>query len=86
MPHRPAPKIETRSLDELHRDAVAEGGKLVLYASGDIPNAYAEFETAFKTRFPRVDVADSVFKRPFSFPNGTPNTAPDACESVLEGG
>jgi ABC-type Fe3+ transport system substrate-binding protein len=55
-PHRPAPEVETRSLDELHRAAMAEGGKLVVYAGGDIPNASAGTESAFKARFPGMDI------------------------------
>jgi len=27
-----------RRMDELYRDAVAEGGKLVIYAGGDVPS------------------------------------------------
>lgn len=55
-PHRPAPDVETRSLDEIHRAALAEGGKLVVYAGGDIPNAYAGVERAFMARFPGMSV------------------------------
>jgi len=56
VPQRPAPQVETRSLDELHRAAMAEGGKLVVYAGGDIPNASAGAESAFKARFPGMDI------------------------------
>ncbi len=55
-PQRPAPAAETRSLDELHRAAMAEGGKLVVYAGGDVPNAYAGWENAFKARFPGMQI------------------------------
>lgn len=55
-PQRPAPDVETRSLDELHRAAMAEGGKLVVYSGGDIPNAYAGWENMFKARFPGMDI------------------------------
>jgi len=56
VPQRPASPVETRSLDELHRAAMAEGGKLVVYAGGDIPNASASTESAFKARFPGMDI------------------------------
>jgi ABC-type Fe3+ transport system substrate-binding protein len=55
-PLKPAPDVETRSLDEIHKAALAEGGKLVVYAGGDIPNAYAGVERAFMTRFPGMSV------------------------------
>jgi ABC-type Fe3+ transport system substrate-binding protein len=55
-PHRPAPEAETRSLDELHRAALAEGGKLVVYAGGDIPNASAALEKSFTARFPGMSI------------------------------
>jgi len=54
-PSQPAPDAETRSLDELHRAAMAEGGKLVVYAGGDVPNASAAVEKAFMTRFPGMN-------------------------------
>src|SRR5215831_8100746 len=54
-PQRPAPEIETRSLDELHREALAEGGKLVVYAGGDVPDASAGLEAMFKQRFPGIE-------------------------------
>jgi ABC-type Fe3+ transport system substrate-binding protein len=51
-----APDVETRSLDELHRAALAEGGKLVVYSGGDIPNASAGLEKAFADRFPGMSI------------------------------
>ncbi|MEP6719859.1 MAG: ABC transporter substrate-binding protein [Variovorax sp.] len=54
-PMKPAPEVETRSLDELHRAALAEGGKLVVYAGGDTRTSSAGLELAFKTRFPGMD-------------------------------
>ncbi len=48
----PASDVETRSLDELHKAALAEGGKVIVYSGGDIPNAYAGIEKAFAERFP----------------------------------
>lgn len=55
-PARTAAETETRSLDELHRAALAEGGKLVVYAGGDGPKVYAALETAFRNRFPGMDL------------------------------
>lgn len=55
-PQRPAPDVETRGLDELHRAAMAEGGRLVVYAGGDLPNAYAGWENMFKARFPGMQI------------------------------
>lgn len=54
-PQQPAPGAETSSLDELHRAAVAEGGKLVVYAGGDTPTSSVGLEQAFKKRFPGID-------------------------------
>jgi ABC-type Fe3+ transport system substrate-binding protein len=49
---------ETRTLDELYRDALAEGGKLVVYAGGDLANSGsgAGARTAFRQRFPEIDL------------------------------
>ncbi|WP_329265005.1 ABC transporter substrate-binding protein [Streptomyces sp. NBC_01478] len=49
---------ETRTLDELYQDALAEGGKLVVYAGGDLANSGsgASARTAFRTRFPEIDL------------------------------
>lgn len=47
---------ETRSLDELYRDAVAEGGKLVIYAGGDTASQQDATVQAFRARFPDVDL------------------------------
>ena len=45
-------EIETRSLDELHKAALAEGGELLVYGGGDLPNGSAGSERAFNARFP----------------------------------
>lgn len=50
-PSRVVPDVETRSLDELHKAALAEGGDLIVYAGGDIPNGAAGIEKAFVERF-----------------------------------
>ncbi|MCX4766897.1 extracellular solute-binding protein [Streptomyces sp. NBC_01275] len=47
---------ETRSLDELYRAALAEGGKLVIYAGGDTPTQQDGTKAAFRARFPDIDL------------------------------
>jgi ABC-type Fe3+ transport system substrate-binding protein len=49
---------ETRTLDELYRDALAESGKLVVYAGGDLADSGsgASARTAFRQRFPEIDL------------------------------
>ncbi|WP_328444184.1 ABC transporter substrate-binding protein [Amycolatopsis sp. NBC_00438] len=47
---------ETRTLDELYRAALAEGGKLVIYAGGDTPTQQDATKAAFKARFPGIDL------------------------------
>src|SRR5262245_9980420 len=44
--------VEARTLDELHKAALAEGGELLGYGGGDLPNGSAGTERAFNTRFP----------------------------------
>jgi len=48
--------IEARSLDELHKAALAEGGELLVYGGGDLPNGSAGTERAFNTRFPGMKI------------------------------
>ncbi|HEX8628672.1 MAG TPA: ABC transporter substrate-binding protein [Catenuloplanes sp.] len=43
---------DTRTLDELHQQALAEGGELVVYAGGDIPGQQDRARQAFLSRFP----------------------------------
>lgn len=50
------PGPETRSLDELHRAALAEGGQLTVYGGGDLPNGAAGMEKAFMQRFPGMKI------------------------------
>lgn len=52
----PALATETQSLDQLHKAALAEGGKLVVYGGGDIPNGGAGMEQAFAKRFPGMSI------------------------------
>ncbi|MGH1553390.1 ABC transporter substrate-binding protein [Streptomyces sp. L7] len=47
---------ETRSLDELYRAALADGGKLVIYAGGDTPTQQDATKAAFRKRFPEIDL------------------------------
>lgn len=50
------PNIETRPLDELHKAALAEGGELLVYGGGDLPNGSAGTERAFNARFPGMKI------------------------------
>jgi ABC-type Fe3+ transport system substrate-binding protein len=47
---------ERRTLDELYKAALAEGGKLVVYAGGDTPTQQDGTKAAFKDRFPDIDL------------------------------
>lgn len=47
---------ETRSLDELHRAALAESARLVIYAGGDTAVQQDATVAAFRARFPGIDV------------------------------
>ncbi|MEV6174179.1 extracellular solute-binding protein [Streptomyces sp. NPDC051954] len=47
---------ETRTLDELYRAALGEGGKLVIYAGGDTPTQQDATRAAFTNRFPDIDL------------------------------
>ncbi|WP_371657715.1 ABC transporter substrate-binding protein [Streptomyces sp. NBC_00280] len=47
---------ERRTLDELYRTALAEGGKLVVYAGGDTPTQQDGTKAAFRARFPDIDL------------------------------
>ena len=53
---RQVPEVETRSLEELHKAALAEGADLIVYAGGDLPNGQAANEQAFKARFPGMNI------------------------------
>ena len=55
-----AVEIETKSLDELYADALAEGGKLVLRAGGDKSDQIDYYLNKFKERFPEVRVDHQV--------------------------
>ncbi|WTL78910.1 ABC transporter substrate-binding protein [Streptomyces sp. NBC_01518] len=47
---------ESRTLDELYRAALVDGGKLVVYAGGDTPTQQDATKAAFKKRFPAMDL------------------------------
>ncbi|MER5428292.1 extracellular solute-binding protein [Streptomyces sp. NPDC002588] len=47
---------ETRTLDELYRAALAEGGRLVVYAGGDTPTQQDGTRAAFLKAFPDIDL------------------------------
>ena len=51
-----SPAQETRSLEEIYQAALSEGGALVVYAGGDVPDGNAASENAFKERFPGINI------------------------------
>ena len=57
--HAPAPSTkggreETKPLDQLYREALAEGGELVIYAGGDTPTQQDGTRAAFLGAFPDI--------------------------------
>ena len=48
--------VDTHQLDDLYSEALEEGGRLVVYAGGDSPNGYAPLESAYRARFPGLDI------------------------------
>lgn len=46
--------LETRSLDQLYRAALKEGGTLTVYAGGDTPEQQNDIKSAFEKRFPGI--------------------------------
>jgi ABC-type Fe3+ transport system substrate-binding protein len=56
VPATSAVKEETKSLDELYAEAVAEGGKLVFYHGGDLANQQDALKAAFEEAFPGVNM------------------------------
>eukprot|EP00644_Phytophthora_capsici_P005690 jgi/Phyca11/12995/fgenesh1_pg.PHYCAscaffold_2_\ len=46
---------ETKTIDQLYADAVAEGGNLVLYHGGDTPTQQDGLHEAFTKRFPKLN-------------------------------
>jgi len=55
-----AQEIETKSLDELYVEALAEGGEFVLRAGGDKSDQIDYYLDKFKERFPELEVTHSV--------------------------
>lgn len=47
-----AAPVEHKNLDALYKDALREGGELVVYAGGDTPGQQDGFKDAFEKRFP----------------------------------
>jgi ABC-type Fe3+ transport system substrate-binding protein len=47
---------ERRSLDELYAAALAEGGRLVIYAGGDTPTQQDATKAAFSAAFPDIEL------------------------------
>ncbi|MEM6819200.1 MAG: ABC transporter substrate-binding protein [Pseudomonadota bacterium] len=52
--------IETRSLDELYAEALAEGGNFVLRAGGDKSDQIDYYFDRFKARFPELNAVHTV--------------------------
>ncbi|RLN89107.1 hypothetical protein BBJ28_00006551 [Nothophytophthora sp. Chile5] len=48
-------KEETKTIDQLYADAIAEGGKLVMYHGGDTPTQQDSLHAAFEERFPEIN-------------------------------
>ncbi|POM57399.1 ABC Superfamily [Phytophthora palmivora] len=46
---------ESKTIDDLYADAIAEGGKLVLYHGGDTPTQQDSLRQAFSQRFPEIN-------------------------------
>jgi hypothetical protein len=51
---------ETRSIDEIHKAAVAEGGVVTLWHGGDEKNQQDYLKNAFETRFPGMTLNVTV--------------------------
>jgi hypothetical protein len=48
---------ETKPLETLYHDALAEGGNLIVYAGGDIASQQDAAKNAFLTQFPKMNLA-----------------------------
>lgn len=79
---RTAGAEEDRTLDELYRDALAEGGRLVIYAGGDTPTQQDSTKAAFKERFPGVDLTLIVDYSKMDLRFAGPDGGPDGVEAV----
>ncbi|KAF4689792.1 hypothetical protein FOZ60_001143 [Perkinsus olseni] len=47
---------ETKSLEELYAEAIAEGGDLLVYHGGDLPDAEDAVANAFRKAFPQINI------------------------------
>lgn len=54
------PEFETRSLDEIHQAALAEGGTVTLWHGGDERNQQDSLKQAFEERFPGMTLDVTV--------------------------
>ncbi|ORX97672.1 hypothetical protein K493DRAFT_300341 [Basidiobolus meristosporus CBS 931.73] len=45
-------KREEAELQRLYKEALAEGGKITVFAGGDLPNAGSDIVKAFESKFP----------------------------------
>lgn len=57
--HHPVP-VETKSLDELYKLALAEGGNLVVKAGGDEKTQQDAVVKAFTEKFPGINITLTV--------------------------
>lgn len=53
-------KVESKSLQELYQDAIAEGGELIIWAGGDSDSQLDEVRKNFKKYFPEIDLKIKV--------------------------
>lgn len=58
-------EVESRTLEEMHQAALAEGGQLTVYGGGDLPNGAAGLEQAFMHRFPGMKIRILVDRSKF---------------------
>lgn len=55
-----APEVETRSLDDIHQAALAEGGTVTVWHGGDELDQQDSLKQAFETRFPGMTLNITV--------------------------
>ncbi|GAP92155.1 putative ABC transporter [Rosellinia necatrix] len=55
-----APEVETRTLDEIYKAAVAEGGVVTVWHGGDEPDQQDGLKQAFEARFPDMTLNVTV--------------------------
>ncbi|KAF4711112.1 hypothetical protein FOZ63_011282, partial [Perkinsus olseni] len=54
--HNGRVREETKSLEELYAEAIAEGGDLLVYHGGDLPDAEDAVANAFREAFPQINI------------------------------